>query len=1701
MFIWNQIAYAGDFFSFKPIPINPAIDAARQSALRGAPGVTDETVVTNYDLFSYKKRQSGIHKLLPTKREAEQSGGFSPAYLKRQQNKHEDVIRQKEAVDDLIELLINRKPRDDVALPLKKKIGGEDDTAKPYDYSLTDLDEFEIPHTLTDFINPTDLTETHKYDITMMNIDEWMAGAKSETDDDGVSYWLGHGEGTPDEDRLIMKVLYIGSGDSRKIDKIYLGYRLMVSGEYEAKYVIEYTYRGEDIEATYKYDISEGGHRLVEENLYEGSGENNRIKKTIYYGKTGKVINRRDFKYDDDGALKEVLLYETDSKEEDEGELIQRTVFAGEKGKELADYSQTFYEGEATETTVYYYKGGKRAKDAAEYHRYSKSKQITYRGNALADKDGDGIIDEGSVDEDGDGIDDNARKLSMLVYDSVGRLANEEMADYMVLYADGDIVVRTIVYLYGGKRAKDSNYREPMSSAVTYYGNLDRNGNGTIDPTELAQGVKASETFYDTLYRLKGEEVQDYTVSYLIDGETVAATTIYFYEGGKRAKDASNENRMEKSITYWGKVDENDNGFLDENDLAKAKKKSETFYRFKADAKRGEELADITLNYARDGETVKDTTVYFYKGNRRADEAGHRMGLERSATFWGDAAEGIELIYEGGEYNIDNIIDFIAMRFGIEIGQGADEFRDALLWAIALGDDNLIQAILSTIFTMDPANVYKMEDILDALLTVLGGDSELLLLLYSLDISGATKVEDAIRTMLEEAGMSAEYAALSQLIISLKTSSTLGEFIDNLISDAKGEGRKEELASLLLKIGLGREGSFQELKDKLKSMTSNTALEQILDESDTIETLIQKAKDADPELLEELLALLGEQIKDPSYYIQVLIDKMKTSVEDREMVELKTILETLESNIAVSPALCPTLEAFMAELKLRVANENSAVLSKDLLSVFLELGFDMSDSLPGFINGLIKLAESVVWSDKLRNFLDNLDQNPGSYTGLNGFINYVIAEAGRQDSTGLLRGELIGLLSTSMINPFDYVQGLASELLMLMAGDKYSVQSLIMLLTTIDLTDGITKPEDLLYTMIFTAGGTGLNELKNLLRDVDSTTASDLLNDVIGLSLQNFLAVLVDLNESPLLHNFLNGLNLSGEDMDTIEELLTYLAVDAKELLAENDYGYLQTLLAEIAEERGVALVLSRLVARLLTLVDKGRVEDAAFLSALIKLKEGIPSDLIYLLFSEIEPDALEPLLKVILNGQTDLLNLLLKVDRTLEAELREFLLEINPADYLNNPSGLRDELMQMAIGEEPHNEADPEFAAIFNLIKNTKVTDKIETPNDYLKALDSNAFLMELMAVHSDDDYGDGNSGNDVPDLIEIMLGHDPEDDKDFPVSFTYRHEIKDGAKLKGQTFFYIDSEAGATPKSVADFTLNYDRNGEIVKDTTIYYYEDLEDGPIDVRADDADSDRRKTRAITYKGDSRSSILDYDKDGLPDYLESFTGDYDGDGLYDFEDPVSHEHEGYGNDKDWYEDTRGTVPTDDDDEDIGDGSGNVVGDGIRDDAVRKTETFYAIRDDRLRYTMPGDEVADYTYSYAPDGAAVRDTTVYAYEIPKNNNAPFFENGLRAGYSFISSRKLKTITYFGDTIDSLQEDGIVRDAVKKTVTYYYFDSLIQAGEEIADYAHNYVNREGAANTIKSTSIFFYGIDKRASDANPLTDAMTKSESYRGEVTDV
>ncbi|MFA5500737.1 MAG: hypothetical protein WC404_06630, partial [Candidatus Omnitrophota bacterium] len=406
-FVWYDISWAGDLYNYSLGHTGQTAPLASAGLVNHDKAASQTKEVTNYDELSYDRKQSIARKLLPTGAEVEQSQNFAPGYIQSQESKHEEIIRQKQDSEDMLWSLDDRLKRklkkEDEQLDLKKKKGGPDSGKRGKqgmenaEYELTDPDSLNSPHNYEDFENPTDLTRINKFDITMTNIEKWMEGATKRTDEKtGIDYWLGFDDkGNPDESKRIMTVFYTGSGSDKKIDHILTGYRLTAGGTYEAKYDIEYSYSGSDITETNKYDISDGGRRLVEKNLYEGTGDDNRLKSAVYYGQDGTVTGRRDFQYSAEGALKETLLYSTNSQIKGEGELTEKTAFSGDKGKEIANYTQNYYTDKTTgqryttQTTVYYYQDGKRAdQTTGQEYRYSRSKQISYMGDPDANGDG-----------------------------------------------------------------------------------------------------------------------------------------------------------------------------------------------------------------------------------------------------------------------------------------------------------------------------------------------------------------------------------------------------------------------------------------------------------------------------------------------------------------------------------------------------------------------------------------------------------------------------------------------------------------------------------------------------------------------------------------------------------------------------------------------------------------------------------------------------------------------------------------------------------------------------------------------------------------------------------------------------------------------------------------------------------------------------------------------------------------------------------------------------------------------------------------------------------------------------------------------------------------------------------------------------------------------------------------------------------------
>ena len=604
------------------------------------------------DLYKRKRSDGVLDSLLSSPRDAEQSNAYSPDYLKRQQNKHEEILRQKTAKDDMILNFGRPKRKVEEAVPLKKKKGsggsgsqtGSGMGEENADYMMNAPDDVESPHELNDFVDIPEITQfdsqTTKYDITKTEINQWMSNAERKIDEEtGQVYWIGRGDANVEDDRAIQKIMYTGEGDDRQVSEIYLGFRETDSGEYEAKFRIDYKNGGSNVLETKKYDISGNEDLLVELSVYSGSDDNNRVEKTVYYEADGSVKQRRDYSYGSDGTLEETAAYDTESEEAGEGELTQRTVYDGAKDEEIANYTQKVHNGEVSSTTIHFYCDGHRASEVSgEEYRYAKSKDVTYRGNSLADKDAD------CVDANGDGIDDKAIKLSETFYDDQHRLAGEEVVDYTFLYnAYGQVISKTVYFYADGRTANEANYRECMtrsSKYTVYYTDEDEDG---VKET-MNVGDLISSTFFDTAGRLKGEEKADYTVKYNSTGDE-AFIIVYWYEGADgtvRASEATSEDAMKKTVTYSddsiageeynadGTLKDGEDGLVD-NPI----KVSETFYQ----GAFGEEKADYTFKYDSLG-NVTSLTVYWYEGisgRVKAVDATAFDAMKKTVTYSNDS--------------------------------------------------------------------------------------------------------------------------------------------------------------------------------------------------------------------------------------------------------------------------------------------------------------------------------------------------------------------------------------------------------------------------------------------------------------------------------------------------------------------------------------------------------------------------------------------------------------------------------------------------------------------------------------------------------------------------------------------------------------------------------------------------------------------------------------------------------------------------------------------------------------------------------------------------------------------------------------------------------------------------------------------------------------------------------------------------------
>jgi hypothetical protein len=133
-----------------------------------------------------------------------------------------------------------------------------------------------------------------------------------------------------------------------------------------------------------------------------------------------------------------------------------------------------------------------------------------------------------------------------------------------------------------------------------------------------APPIKRSETF---LAGPAGEERPDYAYRFNSDG-SVRETVVYFYGDDLRAAHGSGFDPLRREAVYLGRVDV--------SRLYAARKLSDTVYV----GEFGHERRDVRRDYRPD-ESVAQTVIFYYEGDRRAADAPSGAAVRRQAGFDG----------------------------------------------------------------------------------------------------------------------------------------------------------------------------------------------------------------------------------------------------------------------------------------------------------------------------------------------------------------------------------------------------------------------------------------------------------------------------------------------------------------------------------------------------------------------------------------------------------------------------------------------------------------------------------------------------------------------------------------------------------------------------------------------------------------------------------------------------------------------------------------------------------------------------------------------------------------------------------------------------------------------------------------------------------------------------------------------------------
>ncbi|MBF0252614.1 MAG: hypothetical protein HQL29_02260 [Candidatus Omnitrophica bacterium] len=340
-------------------------------------GITQSSKYNDSELFGGSIQSSSLEK--------SQQGKYEPSYLKRLQNRREELLNQKMAKSNLInENLMKRKfDKPDEDLPLKKKqgTGGSDGTY----YTIEDFGMNGEPMQLTAYIyeggfSSGKLLEMVTYDISDANAAYWKNNATENENDDGDKYWSSSNQikdwSSLTEDKVLRKTVYTGSKSEEVIDYVLSAYdETGLPGE-----VTIYDRSkdgGDNLDETRTYNIDNLNvnfnagswktlmtyDRLKSRSVYAGEKDEEKIQYTLgtymFNDPADSETNEANTFtiYDYEGtSLKETRTFDVSEMNEDDyimwkedpslenmGSISNRTTYTGEDGKEKMVYTLSYF--------------------------------------------------------------------------------------------------------------------------------------------------------------------------------------------------------------------------------------------------------------------------------------------------------------------------------------------------------------------------------------------------------------------------------------------------------------------------------------------------------------------------------------------------------------------------------------------------------------------------------------------------------------------------------------------------------------------------------------------------------------------------------------------------------------------------------------------------------------------------------------------------------------------------------------------------------------------------------------------------------------------------------------------------------------------------------------------------------------------------------------------------------------------------------------------------------------------------------------------------------------------------------------------------------------------------------------------------------------------------------------------------------------